>query len=219
MQQFTATITKIWLDGSLQLDCPPAKIPPPGSFLLAWDNHAGACGTPLYPTGTASPTTPRVAPIGSTPSQWDVGSTLTLRAPIGRGFQIPKSSRRIALAAIESTPARLLPLILPALAQNAEVALFCDITPADLPFAVEISPLETLPQNLHWADFLALDLPTTPVEHWHTLASHALGNVQALVRAQTPCAGLALCGVCALTLHGKTLLLCHEGPVIPLNAR
>lgn len=219
MQQFTATITKIWLDGSLQLDCPPARIPPPGSFLLAWGEDAGACGTPLYPTGAAPPTSPRVAPIGSTPPQWDVGNTLTLRAPIGRGFQIPKNSRRVALAAIESTPARLLPLISIALTQNAEVALFCSLAPTHLPLAVEINPLETLPQNLHWADFIALDLPTTQVEHWHTLASHVPGNVQALVRAQTPCAGLALCGVCALTLHDKTLLLCHDGPVTPLNAR
>lgn len=219
MQQFTATITKIWMDGALQLDCPPAKIPAPGSFLLAWGDDAGAIGTPLYPVGVAPPTSPRVAPINSALQKWDVGSRLTLRAPIGRGFHIPKNSRRIALAAIESTPARLLPLIHPALAQNAEVALFCNTIPAELPLAVEINPLQALPENLHWADFIALDLPTTQVNHWHTLAATAPANVQALVRAPMPCADFAMCGVCALTLHGKTLLLCHDGSVIPLNTR
>ena len=156
------------------------------------------------------------------PVSWTPGSELSLTGPLGKGFTLPVSARRILLAAFSPTASRLLPLVDQALANGADVAVFSDSVPNDLPSRVEISPLKLLPENLAWADFLALDLPLELVENTGSLLGLKSGQSlpcpgQALILSALPCSGLAQCGACAVRLGRGWKLACEDGPVFNLR--
>ena len=69
-----------------------------------------------------------------------------LRGPLGHGFHVPATAHRVALAALDQSFGRLLPLIDLALEQGAAVALCGMNLPAHLPSAVEVLPLDALPE-------------------------------------------------------------------------
>ena len=162
-----------------------------------------------------------IAPL---PADWMPSDTLGLLNPRGHGFSLPETARRVALLALGVSPARLLTLAAPALAQDAAVALFCDPVPqADLlsrvPAIIEASPLSTFQDDLDWPDFLAVDLP---LEELPRLDDMLLGvplgfEGQALIRAAMPCHGLGECGVCSVKTRHGWRLACLDGPVFPLS--
>lgn len=171
----------------------------------------------LFPTAGGTAGLLRLAP--PLPSGWSPGMRLVVRGPLGHGFKLPPSARRVALAAPFGAPHRLLPLIAPALAQGAVVTLLAEELPRGLPAAVEALPLESLGEAPAWADYLALDVPRAMLNRLPTLAD-GLGRLcptQVLVAGPLACGGMAECGVCAVPGRGGALLACKEGPVFDFD--
>ncbi|MCX6065529.1 MAG: hypothetical protein NT121_07220 [Chloroflexi bacterium] len=213
-------ITEIYLDGrrAARLSCPPALIPAPGKYLLAHDatDFNSPLPHPIYSAGTAPGGFYLTPPI---PPNWQPGTELTLRGPLGHGFSLPESARFVALAAFGSTSARLLALLEPALAQKAAIVLLTDYPPAGLPSAVEISRLSALPETAHWADYFAIDLPHFSMETVLKSNAQHLNSVNAQVFIETPvpCGGMADCGVCAVRSRKGYQLACKDGPVFDVK--
>jgi hypothetical protein len=159
------------------------------------------------------------------PRTWTPGAKLALRGPLGRGFALNGSQRRVALAALGDGPHRLMPLLRTALARQADVLLYCAAVPPGLPRAVEVAPLDQLGESLAWADVLAVDLPLAKLAELPARLGLSRGQqppcaVEVLITTPMPCAGQAECGVCAVparrgagTERVDWLLACKDGPV------
>ena len=213
-------IKEIFLDGSARIDCPPELIPSPGQYLLA---HATGSDLPIADPIFFSRSTPNgfivAAPI---PNSWIPGMSLTLRGPLGHGFTIPASARKIALIALEDSPARLHGLIPLALNLGAEVVLLCNSVLKDLPEAVEVQPLRAMQEILRWADFAAIDVARENLNQLKEKVREqnqawARCETQVLIRTQMPCGALAECGVCAVVIHHQWKMACKDGPVFDLK--
>lgn len=194
-------------------------IPAPGQYLLAHDPASNdPLAVPLFPAGPA-PDGFLVGP--PLPRAWAPGLTLSLRGPLGHGFHLPPSSHRIALAALDGSPASLLALIAPAFAQDASVVLVCDSPPDDLPDEIEIQPLESLMDVCKWADYLAVSVGRENWPEWKYMLAKAIQaggprEAQGLILAPMPCGGLADCGACALSVASESKWVCKDGPVFNL---
>jgi len=200
--------------------CPPRLIPMAGQYIMGYaPGDDPVLAEPLF-LAEQAPGGFWAAP--SAPRGWAPGTELSLRGPLGRGFRLPAEMRRLALVALDAGVERLLPLIAPALAQNAAMALFTDAPLPPLPSVLEAFPLEELPVALSWADFLALDVPLPALPE--LLSRLGAGDDQplpvagqVLVRAAMPCAGVGACGVCALPVRRGWKLACSDGPVFDLG--
>src|ERR1051325_1282376 len=144
-------------DGCRQarISCSPSLVPSPGQYLLAGDGSVSPLPVPLFYTYTASQGFIAAAPL---PDSWQPGMKVVLRGPLGYGFSLPFSARKVALVAFDNSPARLKGLIKPALKQDAAVVLVCDSSPDNLPDDVEVHRLSSLQDVLEWADYLAIDV-------------------------------------------------------------
>lgn len=221
MKTAKGKLEEIYLDGSARIACPPELIPAPGQYLLA---HAHGSDSPLTVPLFSSLILPqsgfRSAP--GIPASWHPGEILHLRGPIGHGFALPASARKVVLAAFEDSPARLLGLIAVALKQNAEVVVVCNGQAADLPEVVEVQPLNGLVESLQWADYAAMDVSRENLIQLRAMLAgkeqvSAKVEAQVLVRAPMACGALADCGVCALTLRKDWKMICKDGPVFRLK--
>jgi hypothetical protein len=144
---------------------------------------------------------------------------------MGHGFRVPATSRRLALASLGGCLGFLLPLLHPALQSGADVAVFSSVsTHTDtLPAAVEVHPLQALPEALTWAALILMEMPLSALENLRSILK--LGyydrlpcQTQALIRAPMPCSSLAECGACAVRTRKKGYgLTCSDGPVFNLN--
>ncbi len=202
--------------------CPTDSIPAAGQYLLAIDpqDDAAILGTPLYlihpyNQGFWAATLHLVS--------WVPGVNLDLTGPLGHGFDLPGSIRRLGLAVLGDTVSRLLPLVDQATHLGAGVTLFTDLQLPKLPSAIEIHPLNTLPEALDWPDFLALDLPLTHLDGLRRVLGLKDGAIlpcpaQVLVTTPMPCAGLARCGACAVPGRRGWKLACEDGPVFDLRS-
>ncbi len=220
-------VSEIRLQGnraSVWIACPPAAIPAAGRYLLAWatEDAEAPLSTPLFAAETSGAGFLAAPPLLR---RWEPGTELLLRGPLGHGFDLPPTSRRLALAALGETEGRLLPLMQQALLREAAVALFTNLPLSRLPAAVEVHPLESLPEALVWADYLALDLPVDCLPQLPDLLG-LVGDphqrlacpAQALIWMPMPCGGLGDCGVCNLPVRGKHWkLACQDGPVFDLK--
>lgn len=210
-----------------RIACPPELVPAPGQYLLARDPASDdPLAVPVFSAGDSPEGFLAAPPL---PRGWTPGARLALRGPLGRGFALPAHARKIALAALEVSPAYLLGLLPRALAQGA-VVLVCDDPPEDpstgwgqgLPAEVEIRPLAALEEIAQWADYLALAAPRGILskrgEGW---GGGGLPKVpreaQALILAPMPCGGLAQCGVCSVEVKGGFVLACEDGPVFDVE--
>jgi hypothetical protein len=222
MRVHSGEITEIQLDSGGDLAawiaCPPEAIPDPGQYLISVGDES-ILPIPLFPAKRADHgflTAPTIPP------DWVPGTSLQLRGPIGKGFQIPSHVQRLAFVAMDGTSARLLPLVYQALQEDRSVALFTDAPLPSLPLALEAHPLSVLPEFISWADFLAVDLPMQALPHLRQTFSLASQEYlpcpgQALILAPMPCGTLADCGVCALQVRNTWKLVCKDGPVFNLN--
>lgn len=222
MRMHSGWIREIRMDSngaaSAWIACPARAVPVPGAYLLGsgeWD----VLPVPLFLEASAEGGFIAAPPL---PRSWEPGLSLDLRGPLGRGFNLPQGLSRLGLAAFGETASRLLPLIEQALRRGAAVSLFTDLPVVDLPSAVEINPLGSLPDGLAWADFLALDMPLPRLAE----LDGSLGLTgqrrlpcpgQALLLAAMPCGGLADCGVCAVQIGRSWKLACKDGPVFNLE--
>lgn len=218
MVQADGQIAEIYVDGeraAARIACPAGVIPIPGQYLLACvPGSDSPLAAPVFSAGSAPGGFLAAPPL---PAEFFVpGTALALRGPLGRGFELPPSARKVALAGLDESPARLSGLIGPALDQGAAVVLLSDAPVAGLPAAVEVQPCSALAVVCAWADYLALDLvrgrlPGLPSLRWPPQA-------EALVLTPMPCGDLAGCGACAIHLpRGGWKLACRDGPVFPLG--
>jgi hypothetical protein len=232
MQAHTGTIQRIQRDAyghqTARIDFSGLPYPTPGRYTLAVHAHHSAeiLGQALFPMGICDPLEqPDIPMLGPIPTSWNLGDELTLHPPAGRGFHIPPGVHHLALAAFGSTPARLLPLVQPALQSGADIVLF---TPSPelsttLPPDVEIQPIHNLSQALPWAAFLAIEIPLEKLADLRdTLQLDPHDRIpcptQALVWTAMPCAALGRCGACAVpTRRHQYELACQTGPVFDLK--
>jgi hypothetical protein len=202
-----------------RIACPPEAVPAPGQYLLAHDPASDSpLAVPVFSAGDSPGGFLAAPPL---PRGWLPGLTLSLRGPLGRGFHLPASARRAVLAALDASPAPLLSLLAPALAQGASVSFVCDSPPDGLPVEVEIHPLAALVEVCAWADFLALVLPRESMPglrvRFHNGGRLAVPRAaQALILAPMPCGGLADCGVCSVDCREGEKPACKDGPVFDL---
>lgn len=224
MASGTATIIELRLAHGGQsgtITCPAALLPAPGQYLAASSpDPTSALPAVLFPSHIRSREIDIAAPL---PPSWKIGQELTLRGPLGKGFHMLQTARRVALTSPEGAPDRLLPLAYQALAQNAAVTIYAQDAPAGLPPEVEILPLDLLPEASAWADFLALDISLAGLPRlrsWLGLAPHQrlACPAQVLAIAPMPCCGLAECGACAVRTRDGWALACSDGPVFDFNS-
>ncbi len=226
MHAYQARIGELRLDpaGQIQarLDYPTAALPAPGQYLLAYDpqDASAALATPLFAAELLADGFWAAAPL---PPAWQPGLVLALRGPLGKGFALPGEVRRLALAALGGSAARLLPLAQQALRQDLSVALFTAAALPRLPSSIEINPLGMLPEAIAWADFLAVDLSVEQVESLAGVLGLQGGLPpacpgQVLVSAAMPCGGSGGCGACAIPVRRGWKLACQDGPVFDLRA-
>ena len=207
----------LWLDGSssARVRCPPALVPSPGQYVLAYEPGSDApLATTLFGSGTTPDGFVAASPI---PSTWRPGTRLYLRGPLGNGFLVPASARRIALVAFRSSSRILLSLLDPAFRQDASVAWVSDSIPADLPLPVEAQPPHALLETCQWADYIAFDLRREELPELKAAFQDGRMEIrtaaQVLVRTPMPCGALAACGVCTVQAGASALLACEDGPV------
>ncbi len=193
--------------------CSASLIPAPGQYVIGHDGSDSPLPVPVFPAGFAPGGFLAAPPL---PPTWRPGTRLTLRGPLGRGFFLPANARRIALLAMDGDAAPLLALLPLAFSAGAEVALVTSNPPPDLPAALEIQPMHSLPEILAWADYLAVNVErsTLPLlrQRLQGVASTSL-KVQILMRAPMPCGALAGCGVCAVPFSNGWKMICKDGPV------
>src|SRR5262249_44575614 len=126
--------------------------PTPGQYLLGGDGSNAPLPVPLYHTDSAPQ---GFIAAGDIPDSWNPGLILSLRGPLGQGFSLPLSARKVGLIAFNVSPARLRGLIQPALKQDAAIVTVCQTNPDYLPDEVEVQPLSALQEIVEWADYLA----------------------------------------------------------------
>jgi hypothetical protein len=225
MHGYRSRIREARLDPDVQaqvrLDCPAGAIPAPGQFTLAYDPQepAAALATPLFAAELLEDGFWAAAPL---PAGWQPGGELALRGPLGKGFALPPATRRLALAALGDSAARLLPLAQQATRREVAGVLFSDAALPRLPVSIEVHPLSVLPEALAWADFLALDLPAGQAESLPQALGLRSGLPlacpgQALLTAAMPCGGLGECGACAIPARRGWKMACQDGPVFDLG--
>jgi NAD(P)H-flavin reductase len=193
----------------------------PGQYLFAWapSDADAPTGIPLFPAQVSEAGFLAAPPI---PRAWTPGTNIQLRGPLGNGFALPTSIRRLALAALDHTIARLLPLAMLASQRRCAITLFADGPLPALPLSYEAYPLSLLPENLAWADLLAVDLPIQRLAELHKALGIASGEslpcpAQVLIFTGMPCAGQAECGACAVPARRGYRLACTDGPVFDFH--
>ena len=219
-------ISELWLSPTGQVGgkvaCSPPIRPAPGQYVLATrtqESSGEALPTALFvysSHGSILLAAPQL------PDSWKVGVRLSLRGPCGKGFRFPPGAQKVALAALDGNPYRLEGLVQQALLHQAEVTLYCAFIPADLPVAVEILPLELLPDALRWADFMAIETGLPGLTELPALLKLPAGQAcpcptQVLLVANMPCGGVAECGVCSVRTRRGWRLACQDGPVFDYN--
>jgi NAD(P)H-flavin reductase len=200
---------------SARISCSGNLIPSPGQYLLAGNDSATHLPVALFYTDSAPSGFIAALPL---PDSWNPGRQLHLRGPLGRGFGLPNSARRVALVAYDDMPARLRGLIRLALKQDAAVVLVCDSASESLPDEVEVQPSSALLEVGEWADYIALDIAHENLSELRQRLGKlkqvaTLKEVQVLIRTLMPCGGIAECGVCAVTIKSNWRMVCKDGPV------
>jgi NAD(P)H-flavin reductase len=155
MQTGTGRIVELLLEDGCRyarLSCPESLIPAPGQYLLASHGSDSVLPVPIFHTDYAPQ-----GFIGPAAEAWKPGDELAMRGPLGRGYSLPISARRVGLIAFDSPPSRLRGLIPPALRQDASVVLLCDSSADHLPDVVEVQPVSAVKEIVQWADYIALD--------------------------------------------------------------
>lgn len=225
MQTNTGMVQEIVLraDGlnAAWITCSPPSLPEPGKYLSAWslEDSLAPLPTTLFAGEVLENRFLALPPL---PATWQPGVQLALRGPLGHGFSLPQSAHHIALAALENSCERLLPLARQALQSGSAVALFTDAWRPQLPPAIEVNPLSNLPETVPWADYLAIEVTVTTLSQLRARLGLKPGDrlpfpAQALYLVDLPCAGLAACGACWVPARRGILHACNDGPVFSLD--
>lgn len=214
----------------ISIECPANLVPAPGQYLLASDTSNSTLPVPIFYTDSTPQGFIAAPPL---PHSWHPGQEIYLRGPLGRGFVLPSSARRVALVAFDDSPARLNGLIAPGLQQNAAIVLLCDSHLDHLPDAVEAQPVSALSEIIAWADYIAFDVardnlpglservfignPARALPARVATGGGGRNEAQVLIRTPLACGGMAECGVCAVTGKPGWKMACKDGPVFNWN--
>ena len=149
---------------------------------------------------------------------WTLGTQLKLHAPLGIGFALPVSARRIALVDPVGSAERLLSLLDTPQAREGSVVVLRTQTDLDLPEMVEALPMDELGEIVEWADFIAVDLSRSTPEAFQTGLGIDHNNtkrtaIQALMRLPMVCGLNVECGLCSVKTQRGWKLGCKDGPV------
>jgi hypothetical protein len=225
MRHYEGRVKEIRLDPggkpAARIACPAGAIPSAGQYIRAHnleDNDAELAAW-LFSGEVGADGFLALPPI---PASWNLGTRLDLWGPLGHGFKLPGHLQRLALVVLGDTAARLLPLIGGGVPSDCSITLFMDAPLFQLPSSLEAYPLRSLPEMLDWAQFLALDVPLECLSGLRAVMGLEAGQglpcpAQVLVHAPMPCAGLADCGVCAVSARRGWKLVCKDGPVFDLD--
>jgi len=222
-KQANCELVEIHLENGLtggQILCPPELIPAPGQYLMAHDPASGSpLPVPIFKAGSLRHGFTIAPPI---PDTWKPDTKISIRGPLGHGYDLPVSSRQVALVAVDGNPYRLLPLVDLALRQHAAVTLLSDTVPTDLPVEVEVQPLTMLPEATRWSDYLAMDVMRESLPELREMFDIneqvlTVKDAQVLVLTPIPCGKMAECGVCAVNLNKGWKMACKDGPVFRLR--
>lgn len=157
---------------------------------------------------------------------WHPGRKLNYRGPLGRGITFPAHARRMALVSLDNSPARLSSFVAFGLENRLDIAMCGDWATqpqvsALIPPSVELAELSRLPEMIEWADYCLIDLPASKMAALSVIvqANPRLllpGTCQVLIHAPMPCAGIAECGICAVSTRQGYKHACTDGPVFDL---
>lgn len=202
-----------------RVSCVANLIPSAGQYLLAGNVADDPLPVSLFYTDSSPD---GFITASSVPASWNPGQEIYLRGPLGHGFVLPPSARKVALVAFDDSFMRLYGLISQALKQGAAVVLVCNVDADGFPPEVEIQPLSALDDILHWADYIAFDVERESLlglrERLVGLKQVITGSeAQILVYAPVPCGGIADCGVCSVVLKSGWKLACKDGLVFELR--
>jgi NAD(P)H-flavin reductase len=212
-------IVELILENGLRharISCPVNLLPSPGQYLLAdTASPPGLLPVSLFSTESTLEGFIACAPI---PETWTPGTKITLRGPLGHGFTLPLSARKLVLVALDVSPSRLLGLMRIALNQGAAVALVSQSGEFRLPDEVEVQPLSALGEIVQWADYVAFDVARENLLELKQMMEEqnqmlVKSEAQVLIRTQMPCGGVAECAVCVVTLKSGWKMPCKDGPV------
>ena len=222
MHTNTATVAEIRSDyrgnSVARLVSSSILTPAPGQYLLALDDDC-LLPHPLYFASSCQQGFLTAPPI---PPAWMPGTILSLRGPLGKGFNLPTTTQKLMLVALGSTVSRILSVGISALQRDIAVTLYADPPLPPLPSSIEAYPLSLISESLHWADFLIMDIPIESFPYWRQYFGLASDEPlsfpgQALIVSAMPCGGLAECGVCAIPYRRSWKLCCKDGPVFNLE--
>ncbi|MHC1782988.1 MAG: hypothetical protein AB9891_09575 [Anaerolineaceae bacterium] len=202
--------------------CPAELNLRPGQYFLAAPaGSLDALPAVLYPSKKVGK---RLIVNRPYPNDWQVGTVLNLRGPLGRGFHFPSAARRIAIidnCSVER-PASIFKFWMEeVLERGGELVYYSDYHPAGLPTAVEGLPLEQAGEAWKWAEYLAADVDLSQLEALVRILrpnpdSRLPDQSEALIRTTMVCGGQAECGLCAVKTRTGLRLACKHGPVFPL---
>lgn len=156
---------------------------------------------------------------GSIPSNWQPGDSLNLRGPVGRGFNLPRSGRRVACVSLDERMYYLSPLMRQAFLQASEVVYCGPPTPFRLPSWVEMFTLDQWQEWWEWAEYIAVQGSLLAAGTFFNrlvekfLLDSRRAPIEVLIHGQIPCGGMAECGVCGVPTRRKWLLICRNGAV------
>lgn len=205
----------------MRIECGPALVPAAGRYLWTCDvDGTEVLGTPLY---LAQVLSDGFIAAPTRDHHWQPDTRLSVRGPLGRGFEMSGHVRRVALLAVDGEPHCLLPLVQPALANGASVTIACDGMDIDLPPEVEIQPLSTFGDLLTWADYAAINVRRESLNKLARMLdlrdrNGLPGQMQLFIDAPNACAGMGECGVCTFRGRRGPLLACKDGPVFDLRS-
>lgn len=153
---------------------------------------------------------------------WQSDQSLNIRFPLGKGFSVPVSARRLLMLSGATHPYRLLPAAGKLLSDGGEAALFSKKIPEDIPPEIELLSNEELVEAVQWADYIIGDTKVSEISEWLKLLApekimSRRRTIQVLVDTPMACVGTAECGVCAVKTRHGWLHACSDGPVFSLE--
>jgi dihydroorotate dehydrogenase electron transfer subunit len=216
----------------------------PGRFVLADLGNDADLRTPLFPVSIEAEAFGVLVPPDHPVAALKPGAEIDLVGPLGRGFEVPETTRRLLLVA--DTPH--LPVLLPLLevrffpknpiSPSATLLLSAPtagelypirmlpptlevlVATADGSTGYEGNPLDLLPDLVRWADCVcAASDPADYPAMARVVREMRIGPnrrfAQALVAPPLAC-GVGACQGCAVKVARGTKLACTDGPVFDL---
>jgi hypothetical protein len=222
-------VSKIYMNGSaVCVEFAPSRqiLVQPGQFISARAD-GNLLPTILFPCGMDGRDFTTIQTI---PLSWQPDVSLSIRYPMGKGFAIPTSARRLLMVSATDHPLRLLPEAGTMLANGGEAALFSYNMPGEISPEIELLTRDELADACSWADCIIGDTPIDHLAVWKSMVTGAehsgtwkttsnagpKRDIQLLVDTPMACLGTAECGVCAVKTRHGWKNACSDGPVFQL---